>query len=310
MQGCGAVDAFAATRLAAGTAFLVVAAASDLRTRRVRNPLWIALGTLGLVVLVVELFVESAPWPTWSLAGSAALLFYAVFFGRPLFDEDGFHARPGRIALFLAAAAMWIAPVGSVGTVASSVPIVELASMPAMVVLYELMLRARLLGGGADAKCLMALTLLVPTYPDASPFPVFTADPRVQPAFQAIFPFSFVVLVDALILQLVVPVGLFVYNLTRGDVGIQSFLGYRAPLDSFPRHVRLMERITDRGEHVVVLRPKRESDPTAEIVKLRAAGIRRAWVTPWVPFMVPLLGGFLLAFLAGNLLVAVLSLAR
>jgi len=310
MQGCGGVDAFAATRLAAGTAFLVVAAASDLRTRRVRNPLWIGLGTLGLVVLVVELFVESAPWPTWSLAGSAALLFYAVFFGRPLFDEDCFHVRPGRIFLYLAAAAMWIAPVGSVGTVASSVPIVELASMPVMVVLYELMLRARLLGGGADAKCLMALTLLVPTYPDASPFPGFTADPRVQPAFQAIFPFSFVVLVDAAVLQLVVPVGLFIYNLTRGDIGIQSFLGYRAPLDPFPKHVRLMERITDRGEHVVVLRPKRESDPTPEIAKLRAAGIRRAWVTPWVPFMVPLLGGFLLAFLAGNLLVAVLSLAR
>lgn len=304
------MDAFAATRLVAGTAFLVVAAASDLRTRRVRNPLWIGLGTLGLVVLAVELLVESAPWPAWSLAGSAALLFYAVFFGRPLFDDNGFHLRPGRIALFLAAAAMWIASLSLAGTLASSVPIVQLASMPAMVVLYQLMLRGRLLTGGADAKCLIALTLLVPTYPEASPFPVFTADPRVQPAFQAIFPFSFVVLVDAAVLQLVVPVGLFIYNLVHGDIGIQSFLGYRVPLDPFPKHVRLMERITDRGEHVVVLRPKRDSDPTPEIAKLRSAGVQRAWVTPWIPFMVPLLGGFLLAFFMGNLLVAVLGLAR
>jgi len=304
------VDAFAATRLAAGTAFLVVAAASDLRTRRVRNPLWIGLGTLGLVILAAELLVESAPWSTWSLAGSAAVLFYAVFFGRPLFDEDGFHARPGRMGLFFAAAAMWIAPLGFAGIVASSVPIVELASMPVMLVVYQLMLRARLLAGGADAKCLMALTLLVPTYPHASPFPVFAADPRVQPAFQALFPFSFVVLVDAAVLQLVVPLGLFIYNLTRGDVGIPSFLGYRAALDSFPKHVRLMERITDRGEHVVVLRPKRDLDPRPEILKLREAGIQRAWVTPWVPFMVPLLGGFLLAFLAANLLVAVLGAGR
>src|SRR5438128_4643925 len=63
------------------------------------------------------------------------------------------------------------------------------------------MLRGRSLAGGASPKCLMALTFLVPTYPHASPFPVFAADPRVQPAFQALFPFSFVVLVDAAVGQ-------------------------------------------------------------------------------------------------------------
>src|SRR5437879_11337996 len=115
---------------------------------------------------------------------------------------------------------------------------------------------------------------------------------------------------SAAVLHVVVPLALFLYNLARVDVGIQAFLAYRAPLDPFPKHVRLMERITDRGEHVVVLRPKRDLDPRPEILKLREAGIQRAWVTPWVPFMVPLLGGFLLAFLAANLLVAVLGAGR
>src|SRR5437867_6670263 len=158
------------------------------------------------------------------------------------------------------------------------------------------MLRARLLAGGADAKCLMALTLLVPTYPNASPFPVFTADPRVQPAFQALFPFSFVVLVDAAVLQLVVPLALFLYNLARGDVGIQAFLGYRAPLDPFPKHVRLIERITDRGETVVALRSKRVLDTTPEILNPTSAGILPACDTSWLASMVTLRGGFLLAF--------------
>src|SRR5207247_9207927 len=135
-------------------------------------------------VLAVELWVESAPWPMWSLAGSAAVLFYAVFFGRPLFDEDGFHPRPGRIGLFLAAAALWITPLGSAGIVASSVPIVGLESMPVMLVLYQLMLRARLLAGGAAAHRLLAPTLLVRPYPSASSFPPSTADPRAQPPFQ------------------------------------------------------------------------------------------------------------------------------
>src|SRR5437899_7644111 len=163
------MDAFAATRLAIGAGFLVVAAASDLRTRRVSNRLWIAMGTLGLIILAMELLIESAPWPMWSLEGSAALLFYAIFFGHPLFDEDGFHARPARIELFLTAATMWISPLGFTGFVASSVPITELASMPVMVVLYQLMPRARLLTDGADAKCLIALTLLVPADANASP---------------------------------------------------------------------------------------------------------------------------------------------
>ena len=128
------MDAFAATRLAAGTAFLVVAAASDLRTRRVRDPLWIVLGTLGLVVLASQLLVESAPWSAWSFAASAALLFYAVFFGRPLTEEDGFHARPIRIALFLVAGVMWIAPFALTGAVPAAGSTPALASTPVMIV--------------------------------------------------------------------------------------------------------------------------------------------------------------------------------
>jgi len=104
------VDVFAATRLAIGTGCLLVAAASDLRTRRVRDPLWVGLGTIGLVLLAVELIVRPAPWPLWSIAGSGAVLFYSIFFGKPLSDEDGFHVRPARIAIFLAAAVLFLLP--------------------------------------------------------------------------------------------------------------------------------------------------------------------------------------------------------
>lgn len=305
------MDAFAAARLAAGTASLVVAAASDLWTRRVRDPLWIGLGTLGLIVLAEELFVESALWPAWSFAGSAALLFYAVFFGRPLVEEDGLHARPVRIALFLAAGVLWIAPLGLAGPFPATGTTAELASTPVMIVVYQGLYRLRVLHGGADAKGLMAITLLVPTYPNAVPFPLLAPDPRLDSVLRLAFPFSLVVWVDAAIVSLAVPLALFVFNAVRGDLALpQAFLGYRARLDSFPAHAWLMEKITTRGEHVLVLFPKRGGSPADDIAQLRAAGVNRAWVTPQTPFMVPLLVGFLLAFFAGNLLVAVLGLAR
>src|SRR5207249_2480432 len=60
------------------------------------------------------------------------------------------------------------------------------------------------------------------------------------------------------------------------------------------------------AHHVLVLFPRRDGNPSQEVARLRAAGIDRAWVTPQVPFMVPLLGGLLLAFFVGNVLLGVL----
>ena len=303
------MDAFAATRFAVGAGCLLVAATSDVRTRRVRDPLWIGLGTFGLVLLGSQLVGAESPWTAWSLVGSAAILFYAVFLGKPLFDDAGFHPRPVRILLFLAAAVLFFAPLGSNSSAAPGPPIAELASMPVMLVVYQLFYRVRLLHGGADTKGLIALTLLIPSYPDARPFPLLTADPRVESVVRVAFPFSLVVWVDAAIVSLAVPIGLLVYNAVRGNLAFpQAFLGYRAPLDPPPRHAWLMERITDGGEHVLVLFPKRRTDPTGQVARLQARGIKRAWVTPQIPFMVPLFVGFVLAFVMGNLLVGLLRL--
>ncbi|HYS70937.1 MAG TPA: A24 family peptidase C-terminal domain-containing protein, partial [Thermoplasmata archaeon] len=59
---------------------------------------------------------------------------------------------------------------------------------------------------------------------------------------------------------------------------------------------------------VLVLFPKRRADPAGQVARLRARGIKRVWVTPQIPFMVPLLVGFGLAFVMGNLLVGLLGL--
>ncbi len=305
------MDGFAVTRLVIGVGFLLVAAVADLRTRRVPDPLWIGLGSIGLVVLAVELIQDQIEADAWALLGSAGLLFFAIFYGNPLFDEDGFHARPFRLLLFLAAAVLFVYPAvqHSASGASLSQGLLELHSMPAMILVYQLFYRVRILHGGADAKALIALGLLVPTYPDMAPFPFMTLDPRVETFWRVTFPFSLVVWVDAAVLFLAVPLGLLLLNAARGDRAFpQALLGYRARLDPFPPHAWLMEKVSARGDHVLVLFPKRGGNPAQDLERLRAAGIDRAWVTPQIPFMVPLCGGFLLAFFVGNVLLGFLRL--
>src|SRR5437879_10435775 len=133
-----------------------------------------------------------------------------------------------------------------------------------------------------------------------APFPLMTLDPRVETFWRVTFPFSLVVWVDAAVLFLAVPLGLLLLNAARGNLAFpQALLGYRARLDTFPPHVWLMEKISARGDHVLVLFPKRGGNPTDDLERLRAAGIDRAWVTPEIPCSVPLGSGLRIASAVG-----------
>lgn len=309
------MDPFALARLVVGAGFLAVAAASDLRTRRVRDPLWIALGTVGLFLLAVEVALSYWYWNDWLLLACAAILFYAIFFGKPILDEDGAHLRPVRVLWLGTAAAAFVAalllpnPWAQALLPAGAVVLldVELATVPVMVLLYQGFYQVGLLRGGADAKGLIALTLLVPLYPDASPFPWIQAAPAVTDAMQVFFPFSLVVLVDALVLALAVPLGYLLVNAARGDFGAAMWRGTRVPIDRRPKHSWLMERVDARGERYVVLFPSHHADEDGEIAKLRAAGATHVWVERKAPLILLLFFGFLLAYFVGNLVVGFLT---
>src|SRR2546430_5837735 len=297
------VDEFAVTRLAIGAVFLLVAAVADVQTRRVPDPVWIGLGSIGLVVLAGEFVQNQIETDAWALLGSAAIVFFAIFYGSPLFEEDGFHARPLRLLLFIVAAALFVYPaaVHSASGASLSQGLLELYSMPAMVIVYQAFYRARILHGGADAKALIALGLLVPTYPDMAPFPLMTLDPLVETFWRITFPFSLVVWVDAAVLFLAVPLCLLLWNAARADLAFpQALLGYRARLDSFPPHAWLMEKINARGEHVLVLFPKRGGNRTQDLDRFPAGGIDLALDTPPIPFLGPPLGRPLPAFFIWN----------
>ncbi|HEY7587160.1 MAG TPA: A24 family peptidase C-terminal domain-containing protein [Thermoplasmata archaeon] len=296
------MDSFAAARLALATGGLLFAAIADVRTRRVRDPLWVLLGTAGLVLLAIETYDDRQLFERYAMLAAMAILFYAIFYGRPLFEEDGFHARPLRVGVFAAAGLLvlgaWVLA-RDAGPSETDVFLRLLVPL-LLILLYQGMHQIGLLHGGADTKALIALALLVPAAPNASPFPIL-----VVPLD---FPFSFVALINAAILFLAIPVAYLIANAIRGDLKFpMALFGTRADIDRLPAHAWLMEKIDAKGQHVAILFPRRGGDRQAEIEKLRAAGVRRVWVQPQVPFMVPLLAGFLLAFFVGNLLSAFLG---
>lgn len=141
--------------------------------------------------------------------------------------------------------------------------------------------------GGADAKGLMVLAWLWPGTPAV-------LGARTVPVLDT--------LMNGTLLVLVLPVGFLAWNAARGRFRFPAMaLGVEAGLDAArSRHVWPMQRM-ERG----VLRWRFWQRPGASLDAaygaLAAAGVRRVWVTPKVPFMVPLAAGALVAWIGGNL---------
>lgn len=171
---------------------------------------------------------------------------------------------------------------------------------PALVVAYYFLYQFGLIAGGADAKALMALAVL-------APFPI--AYSTALPVFQSPFPGGVVVFVNALLAFLVIPLAYFLVNLARLDLDPMAFLGVRRRVQDVDKgHYWLMERVDDEGKvrrHYFASRAA--YDLEEEKRKLLEKGVERVWVTPKVPFMIPLTIGFVLAFTVGDLLFGALA---
>jgi len=180
---------------------------------------------------------------------------------------------------------------------------VYLVLVPIIIVLAYVSWYFHLLAGGADAKALMMLAALVPY-----PLDWATSLPR----WTSPLPPAAVSFANSLLVFLALPLLFLVFNLLRGDVRFPTMLlGYTLSLDEAQRRfVWVTERVDDAGRvRQVLMSSKQTPEEQAEnIARLRAAGRTRAWVTPKIPFMVPLFAGFLAAFVLGDVFTKLLSL--
>ena len=169
-----------------------------------------------------------------------------------------------------------------------------------MMMVFVAMYALDIIKGGADAKALIALSIVFPFVPAVGDLPLIIPP---DPTASVLFPFAFAVLIDAAILVLFLPLGFLARNLSSRDIKFpQMLLGYT--IDSgteAPGFIWLMERVED-GKHRIYTRPRADEDTSEELLKLREYGRSRVWVTPKIPFIVPIFAGLVLATVAGNLL--------
>lgn len=227
-------------RLVIGAGFLTYASVLDLRTRRVPNNVWLALGSLSLLLFIFDWAEEGRfTWVTALIALGSILLMYALWY-------------------------------------------------------------VHILAGGADAKALMAISILLPV-----PV-VWSFLGTTFPFWPSPMPGVIVVLANSVLVFALAPLLLFLFNLVRGDVRFPAMLlGYRMSLaKSREAFVWVVDHVDVEGKRRQLLFPSAMSDDDydANLDRLEQAGAKKVWVTPKIPFMVPLLFGFVGTFFVGDIL--------
>lgn len=165
--------------------------------------------------------------------------------------------------------------------------------------------------GGADAKSLIVLAIIIPVYPQIDFF-------SMQFPLQGVPPinlFAFSVFGNAILLTIVVPLTLLLYNILTLEPGellqrpAYIFVGFKTEVSKLiGRHIKLVEEYY-LLEGKIKTRFRRggveiNEDKVKELERFASDGLikPRVWVTPGLPFMIPITLGFFSAVIFGDLI--------
>ena len=172
--------------------------------------------------------------------------------------------------------------------------------------------------GGADAKALIGIAILIPMNP-------LNASLLVDP-----LPFAITTLFNAAIISLIVPPSLFLYNLRhlrskRLSENLNlAFIGYTVRIDALAeathKHLRALHVYEEGGgdEEAESGTVKRkfvfggrdlDANMVEQLKTYRAQGTidEDVWVTPELPYMLFITAGFFIALFYGNLILFILT---
>ncbi|WMW21436.1 A24 family peptidase C-terminal domain-containing protein [Methanolobus mangrovi] len=164
--------------------------------------------------------------------------------------------------------------------------------------------------GGADAKVLMVISLIIPTYP------LITIGSTSLPldGVPLINLFAFSVFGNSIILTIIVPIGLFLYNLIKNPSEslkrpLYMFIGYITPISKLEKgHFRMIESYSRTKAGIEFKFSRSGTELTSNVIS-ELKGYQKegkvkdgVWITPGLPFMIPITAGFITAVVFGDLI--------
>lgn len=269
----------------------------DLKTRKVPNIYWIGLGVAGLGLILVQLYVDEMPIEYLLVFVPILAILADVYLGS---EEETTRAKLttfGKYALALGSILVLAYRYGG------DEYFQHLLAIPIIMLFVVIMYMLDIVRGGADAKALISLSILFPFYPAFGSIPFIHGETS---AAETLLPFSFSILVNAAIIVALTPLAFLARNLSRREFAFPlGLLGYKLDTaDIANKHVWLMESIMD-GKLVTHARPRRHEDQKADIELLASSGLKRVWVTPKIPFIVPMFVSLILTAVVGNVLLLI-----
>ncbi|MEM3396467.1 MAG: A24 family peptidase C-terminal domain-containing protein [Thermoplasmata archaeon] len=284
------------TRVIVALGLFSIASYSDYRTRQIENYVWLIGGAIGSLLLFSHLILISSSGIAYLLGLLAIALFFTPYISLERFGISETTEIYVEMTLYILLTALtfligfyWFSPENGI-----------LMGIVAMQVLMRVFYELNIIHGGADAKALMLIALLFPTYPRFLNFPL--AETNIS-MFETMFPFALTVLLNAVFWFIFYPLVLFLYNAVKGNAKIpHAFFGYKMPVcDVKKKFVWLMEHPVN-GKIVTKYTPDKDEDENiaVEVAELERLGRKEVWVTPQIPFIIPITAGLFISVILGN----------
>ena len=294
-------EIFDILRLIIGGIFLAYASYKDVKTRRVKNKVWIVLGVIGIIILESQLIYEK-----WDIIYHFTLIpiffLFSTAFIEPTKKSNFKEGEINNLLYYLLCLISIIIVVFQIYKLDTYGEYLKLLVIPSIILISYAFYYSHLLFGGADAKAMMTVALLVPFNPEIWKFPFWDV---IINETEINFPAPYVILTNSVIIFIVIPLGFFIYNLLKRDIEspfVHCFLGYKMDIKKAKeKFIWPMEKV-ENNEVVLILLPKKKMDINAEIEKLEKHGLKRIWITPKTPFMVALFFGYIACFIFGDLM--------
>ena len=267
-------------------AVMVSASVFDWRSREVPDIHWWILGIAGISLTAVSLQTELRTGYILMIIGSLMILIFI------LLDVD--MSVPVSLIYCAAMAVLFVYP----AAIAFDDPGVRrLLVIPVCFMIFYALFTVGVLRGGADAKCLMVLAMMFQTYPVSGDLPLI-ALPSYD--IQLLFPFPIAILFHAALFSFAWLFWTVIRKIYRREdpVEMYSLSWYRMSIDEARRSHVWPKQDAVNGMIVNV----RGIPDEGAFDRLEAAGAKDVWVTPIIPFMVPIAVAIVFVIFVGSLL--------